>query len=244
VTNSGQNVAWSTTYQPFGTTAIPVGSISQNLRFPGQYFDGETGFNYNLNRDYMPNLGRYLETDPIGLAGGINPYLYAAGNPIAKSDETGLYQPEFYPNGQVVQFIRNGVGAEFQPGYILADDGTVISVFKNVSNFIETGIQRYYNRDFGANCIGQALTNSEYFIDPSQAAKLLAGDGYIQLNGPVDGAIAIYTSGDQIVHAAIVQIDSNTSDISVISKNGTQLPVQVPVDKTGFGNSPTYWIKP
>jgi RHS repeat-associated protein len=87
--NSSAATVWSTTYQPFGTTPTPTGSITQNLRFPGQYFDGETGFSYNLNRDYMPNLGRYLESDPIGLVGGINTYGYASANPIARVDLQG-----------------------------------------------------------------------------------------------------------------------------------------------------------
>lgn len=89
-TNSSAATVWNTTYQPFGTTPTPTGSITQNLRFPGQYFDGETGFSYNLNRDYMPNLGRYLETDPIGLGSGMNPYRYARANPMKFTDRLGL----------------------------------------------------------------------------------------------------------------------------------------------------------
>jgi RHS repeat-associated protein len=81
---------WSTTYQPYGTNTIPTGTITQNVRLPGQYFDGEAGFNYNINRDYMPNLGRYLEADPIGIMGGLNPYPYTSGNPLKFVDPTGL----------------------------------------------------------------------------------------------------------------------------------------------------------
>ena len=90
-TDSSQNVVWIAAYQPFGDTGLSTFSstITQNLRFPGQYFDGETGFSYNLNRDYIPNIGRYLETDPIGLVGGMNTYRYASANPIAKVDPQG-----------------------------------------------------------------------------------------------------------------------------------------------------------
>ena len=89
VSNSGGTPVWSTTYQPFGTTGLINASISQNLRFPGQYADVETGFSYNLNRDYMPNLGRYLETDQIGLAGGVDTYGYGHESPANNTDTEG-----------------------------------------------------------------------------------------------------------------------------------------------------------
>jgi len=92
VTNSSQSVVWSTTYQPHGSSGLITGSITQNLRFPGQYFDVETGFNYNHFRDYMPNLGRYLESDPIGIKGGLNPFLYAGANPLKFFDRAGLQE--------------------------------------------------------------------------------------------------------------------------------------------------------
>ncbi len=91
VTNGSGTVVWKTTYQPYGTTGLITATLTtQNLRFPGQDFDVETGFYHNGFRDYMPNLGRYLQTDPIGLGGGVNTFAYAEGNPTVFVDPEGL----------------------------------------------------------------------------------------------------------------------------------------------------------
>jgi RHS repeat-associated protein len=68
-----------------------IGTFAYNLRFPGQYYDAETGLNQNWNRDYDPVVGRYVESDPIGLAGGsYSTYSYVKDDPIALTDPRGL----------------------------------------------------------------------------------------------------------------------------------------------------------
>lgn len=85
---------WSQKATAFGETTVDAATtISNNLRFPGQYFDQETGTHYNFFRDYSPSIGRYVKNDPIGLDGGINTYLYANANPIRDIDPKGLLPP-------------------------------------------------------------------------------------------------------------------------------------------------------
>jgi RHS repeat-associated protein len=68
-----------------------LGNFVYNLGLPGQYFDPETTIVYNLHRDYAALLGRYLESDPIGVGGGMNTYGYVLQNPIMLSDSLGLF---------------------------------------------------------------------------------------------------------------------------------------------------------
>ena len=95
-TNETGTVVWTWNSDAFGAAAAnddPDGdgiATIVNLRFPGQYFDSETGLHYNYFRTYDPSTGRYLESDPIGLAGGLNTYAYVAGNPIRYIDLLGL----------------------------------------------------------------------------------------------------------------------------------------------------------
>jgi RHS repeat-associated protein len=88
-------IRWNWESDPFGM--LPpnedpsgIGVFPFNLRMPGQYVDRETNLFYNYFRDYDPQTGRYIESDPIGLGGGINTYGYVSGNPVSRFDPRGL----------------------------------------------------------------------------------------------------------------------------------------------------------
>ncbi len=91
ITDESQTVVWQGEQQPFGEVTTSVSSQENPTRLPGQYYDGESGLHYNMMRDYDPTLGRYVQSDPIGLQGGVNTYAYAVGNPITYADPTGEF---------------------------------------------------------------------------------------------------------------------------------------------------------
>lgn len=66
ITDQSQQVVWQGDYLPFGEVTPTVATIENPIRFPGQYYDVETGVHYNYFRDYDPGLGRYIQADPIG----------------------------------------------------------------------------------------------------------------------------------------------------------------------------------
>ena len=84
-------IVWQAEYTPFGKATLLVAEQSLNLRFAGQYEDAETGTHYNYLRDYNPDTGRYLTSDPMGLLAGLNTYSYVANNPLSSIDPLGLF---------------------------------------------------------------------------------------------------------------------------------------------------------
>ncbi|WP_368563720.1 RHS repeat-associated core domain-containing protein [Pseudoxanthomonas sp. UTMC 1351] len=87
------NVAWSATrISAFGEVTTASGTaVEQPWRFPGQYYDAETGLHYNVHRYYDADVGRYITADPIGLTGGLNFYVYGNAMPTGLVDPYGLW---------------------------------------------------------------------------------------------------------------------------------------------------------
>jgi RHS repeat-associated protein/uncharacterized repeat protein (TIGR02543 family) len=120
---SDNKVLWTWESEAFGNN-LPnqnpssLGDFVFNLRFPGQYYDPETGLHYNMARYYNPAVGGYDQSDPIGLAGGINTYTYVGGNPVNAIDPLGLKPGDPYtsPNAAAMDAINWVYGSGWTNG--------------------------------------------------------------------------------------------------------------------------------
>jgi RHS repeat-associated protein len=131
-----QQLRWKWEQQePFGVNVpdenpASLGAFEFALRFPGQYFDKETNLYYNMARDYWPEGGRYIQSDPIGLQGGLNTYVYVRSSPLKRKDPRGLYDDDLVgpegspllpsepwpsdPNAPYGDLLRNSMSREVQ----------------------------------------------------------------------------------------------------------------------------------
>jgi RHS repeat-associated protein len=113
-------VVWGANYESFGKASVDGSlKVTNNLRYPGQYFDQETGLHYNFYRYYDPVSGRYFRIDPIGLISiimktdainfgkkSVNMYLYANNNTVSFIDPLGLKDTTYA--GWEAQFVIGG----------------------------------------------------------------------------------------------------------------------------------------
>lgn len=90
MTNASKTKVWNAQNNAYNRTVTQGASLGFNVGFPGQYWDVDTNLFYNYFRDYDPTIGRYIQSDPIGLAAGINTYTYVSNNPMNLIDPLGL----------------------------------------------------------------------------------------------------------------------------------------------------------
>ena len=124
--DSANQLRWRWISDPFGLVApeenpSSLGTFTLNLRLPGQVYDVESNLHYNYFRDYSPAYGRYVESDPIGLGGGINTYSYTANQPVRYVDSQGSVF--WLPIGIGVGAVAGGISKALDPCASLGDIG-------------------------------------------------------------------------------------------------------------------------
>ncbi|MGH8550158.1 MAG: RHS repeat domain-containing protein, partial [Methylococcales bacterium] len=132
ITNQANQIVWRWDSDPFGSTPANenpsgLGVFTNNLRFPGQFYDKETNLHQNYYRDYDPGTGRYPQSDPVGLAGGTNLYGYVNQNPVSFTDPTGeiafllpAIPPAIAVLGDAAVFVGSAALAGFTLNQILS----------------------------------------------------------------------------------------------------------------------------
>ena len=181
-TNAAGAQVWAWAPDAFGNGA-PTGSATVNLRMPGQYFDAESGIFYNWNRYYNPEIGRYISSDPIGLEGGINTFLYAGANPVMMMDPQGLNS--FILNEKISDNGVNALGLNrdaFQS--ILDKHGPNTNRLKRNSTFypqyikdIDTFQNSIIIPATGTQCPSTDIMVKPYFRSPSDTIDIIANIG-------------------------------------------------------------------
>jgi RHS repeat-associated protein len=219
--NSSRNVVWQRNdfevgASPFGENALPNGGslhsglFDMPLRFPGQYYDAETGTHYNYFRDYDSKIGRYLQSDPIGVMGGINTYAYVHNSPVNISDEKGLFAP-------LVTGLIAGGGAALG-AYLRGADSTEIIASGLTGFAIGSGLAA-----FGvANMMTTALVakTGASFAGIAAASEILVA---ATSAGIADGIVQLY----RIItdpNCKLSDYDLGRTGISIVAGGGGALP--------------------
>jgi RHS repeat-associated protein len=163
VTDAQHRKVWEWDHKPFGDTEpLTADGFTYDLRFPGQIHDQESGLNYNMARDYDSKLGRYVQSDPIGLAGGVNTYGYVGQNPLWGSDRLGLlpsYIQKQIPPQEIANLqsqinkMTNNVFSPNELGQLTKDFLDEMSIFQ---------AEDFYNAKTGQSLFNpQAITQTQ-----------------------------------------------------------------------------------
>jgi RHS repeat-associated protein len=216
LTNSAGTTTGSYSYAPFGATTNS-GTSSTTLQYTGREDDGASGLYYNRARYYSPQLSRFISQDPIGLAGGVNTYAYAGGDPITNADPSGL----FISSVQAACAIDPGFCAEIM-GTIIHNNGAITSAitgdpcWEKQAGHVQNGFRV-------AGVIASILPLASSLAGPSSRAlgRALESSGIVR---PADAAahhiVAGSAQGAAAARAALQRLGIDIND----AVNGVFLP--------------------
>jgi len=174
ITDERNRKVWQWNHAPFGDTEpVSSGNFTYDLRFPGQIADAESGLNNNGFRSYASSLGRYVQSDPIGLAAGVNTYGYVGQSPAAFSDRSGLCFGPLLAYCTYEALFWGGVAAE--------------TAFSWATGYISPTSITAEAASIGRQC--PTIANSV----PSNVARVIPGEGPFPTLG-VHGAADVFTT--------------------------------------------------
>jgi RHS repeat-associated protein len=184
IANGTGTTEWQNVYQgnPWGELAPISSGYTYNLRFPGQYFDAETGLFYNGHRYYDSASGREAQSDPMGLRGGLNTYAYAANNPLRYFDPSGLWvcngsTDQCNSFSQGLQALQNASTSSDIPSYMQQDLANIVAaygakgdpnVFINFDS-LQAGVKGRTGKN-KSGC-GSITLDSSKLLDPGNTAN-------------------------------------------------------------------------
>lgn len=194
------SIDWAAQNKPFDRTVTTNAWGSFNIGFPGQYFDQEDGLYYNGHRDYDPTLGRYIESDPIGLLGGINTYVYGLNNPISRIDPAGTDSAMFYTGpyqsgtgGSACADSGGGGGSAASIAAIII--ATEIAGLGPEDPAADAAALAEYSAWADTTAAGAEFTNITTDVTADEAGATLESNGFSSAASS-DGQATIYTNAN------------------------------------------------
>jgi RHS repeat-associated protein len=180
MTDAGRRVVWRAEVAPSGIATVvqALGGLTLDLRLPGQHADEETGLHDNWHRTYDPRRGRYLQPDPLGYPDGDDPYSFAGGDPLNRSDPFGLYEIDIH---YYMTFFL-GVTAGLDPG-----DARIVAL---ASQYVDDNpLTRPLSGSDLVSAVGSALRNQQqllnyHFVLSGADGRTLAAWRNDRLDGP------------------------------------------------------------
>jgi RHS repeat-associated protein len=158
-TNASRTLVWKASNYAFNRS-VSIDSIGGlNLGYPGQYYDAEFGTWHNGYRDYLADTGKYLQSDPLGLDGGINTYAYLGGNPVQQIDPSGTIciTPE------QAKAAGSAVGGAIIAAVAYKGDPRMIAAGAAVgagASFLKSRIENHLGGSGGASVVAQTIISA------------------------------------------------------------------------------------